>query len=95
LDSGVFIWNPKIFKSASQLFLRCPKSSRFPLEMHSVLSSDEMLDNDPIEITFDTFPQGVIGAKINHPNIDKSDQDIEVEVLGRKLFIMHVQKKKL
>jgi len=91
MDSGVYIWNPEVFKSNSQLYPRCPKSPKFPLEMNSVLSSDERFTNSPIEITFDTFPQGVIGAKINHPSFEQSDQDIEVEVLCRRLFIMHVQ----
>jgi len=90
-DNCVYIWNPEAFKSVSQLYPRCTKSPKFPLEMNSVLSSDEKIDNSPIEITFDTFPQGVIGAKINHPSIDQSDQDIEVEILCRRLFIMHVQ----
>jgi len=94
LDTGVYIWNPQVFKSVSQLYPRCTKSSRFPLEMTSVLSSDGRFDNAPIEITFESFPQGVVGAKINHPSIEQSEQNIEVEILCRRLFIMHVQNKK-
>jgi len=91
-ESGVYIWNPKIFKGVSQLFFRCQKSSKFPLDMTSKLSSDVKPNDQAILINFDSFPHGMIVAKITHPTSQIIESEAEVEILCRRLLIMHFQK---
>jgi len=89
-DDKVYIWNPSAFDSRSQLFFRCPKMNKFPLEVSEILASDETFDGKCLNLKFAVTPQGAVFTTTEHPTNVKDPIVSDVEVLCRRLLIMHV-----
>lgn len=47
----------QVFKSKTQLFFRCSKSEKFPLNAAEILQSDRTYESEPILISFSVGPQ--------------------------------------
>jgi len=89
-NDKVYIWNPKSYNSENQLFFRCQNSNKFPLEITEILASDKSFDGKSLTLTFSTTPKGGIQAKTEHPTNFLDSVSCEIEVLCRRLLIMHI-----
>uniref|UniRef100_A0A6B2LAE6 BTB domain-containing protein n=1 Tax=Arcella intermedia TaxID=1963864 RepID=A0A6B2LAE6_9EUKA len=85
----LYIWEPNVYNSETQLFFRCPNSNKFPLEITEVLTSDKSFDGKSITLSFSTTPKGAIQAKTELPTNPPESHSYEIEVLCRRLLIMH------
>jgi len=88
----VYIWDPHQFKSESRLFLRCPKSQKFPLDVSEKLASDRMFEEYSMYLEF-FRSQGFFHVKTRHPAFDfikkYPPMNAQAEVLCKGLLIMH------
>eukprot|EP01122_Echinamoeba_exundans_P009632 TRINITY_DN3450_c0_g1_i2.p1 TRINITY_DN3450_c0_g1~~TRINITY_DN3450_c0_g1_i2.p1 ORF type:complete len:306 (+),score=14.39 TRINITY_DN3450_c0_g1_i2:343-1260(+) len=91
----VFIRKTSVFKSKTQLFFRCSKSEKFPLNVAEILESDRTFENEPIWISFAPGPQGV-QVRSGHPTHIESAKYgpimAKAVVLCKSLLIMHTDR---
>jgi len=89
-NDKVYIWNPNSYDSENQVFFRCPNANKFPLEITEVLASDKAVHGQPLTLSFSITPKGIIQAKTEHPSPQVECLFYEIEVLCRRLLIMHI-----